>query len=864
MVSRPNQADAAPALRLLPERVRILPAPPTPLIGREEELARATAWLHDGAVRLVTITGPPGVGKTRLALDVGGQAGDAFDDGIALVRLDAVRDAEHVLPTIARVLDLRGAGGQPALGLLGGYLREKRFLLVLDNVEQVLAAAVDLAELLAGCPRLAILATSRAALQIRGEQELPLPSLALPPAAGDRRDRPGGAAGPGYAAVAAAPAVQLFVQRAKAVRPDFALDEENAGAVAAICARLDGLPLAIELAAARSSMFAPGALLGRLERRLPFLTGGARDLPARQQTLRGAIAWSHDLLSPDEQALFRRLSVFAGGCTLEAAASVAFGVPSPTARAARRAGSSIEPGTRNPDPNVLDCMTSLFHHSLLTCGEEPDGEPRFDMLATIREYAEEQLEAAGEADAAYQRHFDYFLALATDGKQGLRGPDQPRWVQRLDREHDNLRVALGRALANADSTGALQLATTLMDFWDMRGAFAEASGWLERGLRVEGTVPPALRVVALRCAGTARSHSGDHARGVALLEQSVALAERLGDATNLARSLNNLSNAFARQGDLERAARLLDRCLALRQQVGDERGAAGTLSNLAAVHARLGRYEEAARSFSDLLHHYRAAQDWEGAARALQGLGNALGDAGENARGAPLLEESLDLYRELGHRRGIVTTLNSLAANAVGQEDAPRALAYVREALLLAREATATDDIIAGLECRAGIALLQGDSGLAATLLAAVETRREAMGWALPPLRRPEYERRVNTLRSSLGDAAFATTWDAGTRLSLAEAAALALQDRPHEGGTDKRPATQEREPRFRLTPREREIAILIAHGLNNREIADRLVISKRTADTHVTNILNRLGFAARTQVAFWAAEHGLVPGAHE
>jgi DNA-binding CsgD family transcriptional regulator len=304
---------------------------------------------------------------------------------------------------------------------------------------------------------------------------------------------------------------------------------------------------------------------------------------------------------------------------------------------------------------------------------------------------------------------------------------------------------------------------------------------------------------------------------------------------------------------------MFERCLDLRRQVGDERGTAGTLGNLAATQARLGRFDDAARSFGELVDHYRAAGDRGGVARALQGLGNVLNDSGQASRAVPLLEESLALFRELGHRRGIVTTLNSLAGNAIDREDLVRALTYTREALSIAREATAQEDIIVGLECRAAIAAIEGDAALAVTLLASVAAARGAIGWTVLALRRPEYERRLEDLRDALGDGAFATAWEMGSLLSLHDATARALRDEPHDERATEQTLAPVRPAASPLTRREREIAVLIAQGLNNRAIAERLVISKRTADTHVTNILNRLGFSARAQVAVWAVEHGLI-----
>ncbi|MDP9371880.1 MAG: protein kinase, partial [Chloroflexota bacterium] len=440
--------SAAPA-----RRFDNLPAPPTPLIGRGRELESLQDLLLDPDVRLVTVTGPGGIGKTRLALEAARQAAEEFAGGVCFVPLAAIRDPQFVMPTVARMLEVDEVAGRPMVEVLGHALRERDLLLVLDNLEQVIEAAGDLGSLLAACPRLAILATSREPLHLRAEHVVATPPLAVPPL-GQR----GSLAHLGAQAAGRYEAVTLFAERARAVRPDFALTDANASVVAALCARLDGLPLAIELAAARSRHLAPAALLARWERRLPLLAGGPRDLPERQRTLRDAIAWSHDLLTPAEQALFRRLAVFAGGFTLEAAEAVC--LPPDDERTA-----------------IADGVWALADKSLLRREDAPDGEAHFGMLETIREFGLEHLAASGEETAVRQAHAAYVLALVERAEPALTGPEQGIWFDRLEIEHDNLRAALAWTLDRRAADVALRLGAAPWRFWSARGYLAEGRGW---------------------------------------------------------------------------------------------------------------------------------------------------------------------------------------------------------------------------------------------------------------------------------------------------------------------------------------------------------------------------------------------------
>jgi predicted ATPase/class 3 adenylate cyclase len=536
-----------PPLRSLADRLHTLPYQATRFLGREHDLARIVALLHDPAVRLVTLTGPGGTGKTRLAMQAAAELLDAFPDGVFFVPLAALTDAELVPSAVASAVGLREAGGPPPTEALRQALAGKRLLLVLDNLEQVAEAAPFVGDLVAASAELRVLATSRLPLRLRAEREYPVPPLGLPPRHGASPEE-----------ILRFEAVRLFVERAQAVNPGFILSPETAAAVAEIVRRLDGLPLAIELAAARIRILPPATLLARLERRLPLLTGGPRDAPARQQTLRDAIEWSHDLLTPEEHRLYRRLAVFAGGAALEAVESVT-----------------------NPagELDVFGGLDRLVEHNLLRSEAGPDDEPRFTMLETIREYGLERLERSGEAKATRRAHAEFFVALAEEAEPELTGPQQVAWMDRLEAEHDNLRAALGWAL-DTDAQIALQLAGGLGWFWFLRGYLNEGSAWLDRTLVVRSEPGP-LHVRAYAAAGRLVRHLGDYRRAIALQETSLELARTFQDRRAEALALHELGVlAGLDEGDAVREAALMEASLALWRDLGDAWGSARALNNI--------------------------------------------------------------------------------------------------------------------------------------------------------------------------------------------------------------------------------------------------------------------------------------------
>jgi predicted ATPase/class 3 adenylate cyclase len=584
-----------PPLKTLDSYPNNLPIQPTPFIGREKEVDAVQQKLLRQDVRLVTLTGPGGVGKTRLALQVAAESSEHFADGTWFVSLAPLTDPNLVIPAIIQTLGLQEVRDQSPLEHLKGALHEKQMLLLLDNFEQVISAAIQVADLLTVCRQLNVLVTSREALHVRAEHEFPVPALALP----DPKHLPDLTTLSQYEAVA------LFIERAQAVKPDFQVTNVNAPAVAEICARLDGLPLAIELAAARSKLFSPQTLLARLGQRLPLLTSNIRDVPVRQQTLRKTIQWSYDLLAAHEQRLFRRLSVFSGVCTLQAieAVSAAFG---------------------DETTLVLDTVASLLDKNLLQQTTADEDELRFTMLETIREYGLEALSTSGEMEVVRQAHAAYYFTLAEEAARGFQGPQQAEWLERLEREHDNLRATLSWLFepkkAEPNSERALRLFVAMEMFWDVRGLYSEARAYHEQVIEGSEGVAASVRARALRVAAGFADVEADHAWAEASLQE----------------------------------------CLALYRQLGDARGIASTLRGLGWL-AQRNNYEAACSLYEESLALYREVGDKEAVARLLINVAHAVSATGDYRRGHSLFEESVVMFRELGNKRGIAYSLHTSA-----------------------------------------------------------------------------------------------------------------------------------------------------------------------------------------------------------
>ncbi|HEY7034014.1 MAG TPA: LuxR C-terminal-related transcriptional regulator [Thermomicrobiales bacterium] len=784
-----------------------------PLVGRDREYADLVALLpHPGAPsgsRLVTVTGPGGVGKTRLALAVAQGVAGQFPDGVTLVPLAAIGDPDLVLPVVARALGLRDTGDRSVDAVLADFLHDRRALLLLDNLEQVVAVAPRLARLLISCPGLVVVATSRGALRITGEQEYPLPPLALP--ATDAQD---------IATLTVNPSVALFVRRAQAARPSFALTDANAATIADICRRLDGLPLALELAAAWSKVLSPPALLARLTQRLPLLTGGPRDAPTRLRTMRDAIAWSYDLLTADEQTLFRRLAVFAGGFTLEAAEHVT----SSELRAPCLDRSDAKPEARSSKLDTLDLLTALVEESLLRAEEGAGGEPRFGMFETLREFVIGELEAAGEAEEMRRRHAEFFLPLAEQAEPEVMGPNQATWIARLEADLDNLRTALAW-YERADPARGLRLAGSLWLFWAVRGHLDEGSAWLNRLLTAAGpTAPAGLRAQARFAWGTLAWSRGAFAEAADLAEQALALAESAGDTLVVARARFLIGRVAAAGQDWNRAQPL----------------------------------------FEEAVAGYRAAGRPAGEGAALRELSRLATATGDHAAARRYAEASIARNRDLGYTWGLANALVDLARSLAAEGESDEAIALYRESLDLfwsLRDRWYLALPLAGL---GRLAAATGRPETAVRLLGATESLRDLTAPPTWTLLRPDLEVAETAARDALGETGFAERIAGGRTLPLetaiAEARAFASPDpdATAPSPTDAAPAPVSALDETGLTAREREVLRLLMDGRSNAEIAEALYISPRTASTHLANIFAKLDVDSRAGAVARAFQLGL------
>jgi len=761
-----------------------LPLELTSFVGREREVAEVKQLL--GENRLLTLTGPGGCGKSRLALTVAFEVVGDFEDGVWWVGLASLSDPTLVAQVVAQALEVREQPNRPLRETLAETLREEHLLLILDNCEHLVEACAALVDgLLRACPDLKILATSRESLGVGGEISWPLPPLSLP----DPEDLPP------LEELERYEAVRLFVDRTRAIASTFELTERNAAAVARVCRRLDGMPLAIELAAARTKVLSVEQISSRLDDSFRLLKSENRTTDPRQRTLRTTIDWSFELLSEEERTLFRRLSVFAGGWTLEAAEAVC-------------AGEGIE-------EEVLDLLSHLVGKSLVSVAEQ-GGEARYGLLETIRQYGAQKLKGSGEEPEIRRRHADFFLELAEEVEPRINGRHRDAWLERLEAEGGNLRAALAWSRQEAQAETGLRIAGALLWYWFHRGYWKEGRGWLDGALATQESVGDlartAARAKALSSAGHLAYMQGDHSVARSQLEKSVALWRDVGDDEGLAHALRFLSGAVQPEGD-----HALVRSLA----------------------------EESVGLFRD-------GTDTFGLAMSLGRLGSAALAQGDYAAARAALEEGVALCRETGDDWVLALTLRNLGVAAFRQSDYERGAALLNESLSVLREPGEKFYTTQSLDSLAVVVSMQGDHGRAARLFGAAEALREAVGASVLPFYRDDYELGVATARAGLGEEAFGAAWAEGRGMTPAQAIDYALQP-----PTSPEPVAPAAYPGG-LSAREVEVLRLVARGLTNPQIAQELFISPRTVDRHLNSIYRKLGIGSRAAAARFAVENNL------
>jgi predicted ATPase/DNA-binding CsgD family transcriptional regulator len=867
---------------------RQVPLPITPLIGREHEVQQACSLLKDPGVRLLTVSGPGGVGKTRLALQVAREVQQTFADGCCFVHLDHINTPDQAMLSMAQTLGLREVRKHLSFEDLQTFLREKHLLLLLDNFEQVLSAAPLLPDLLSACSQLKIMVTSRAVLRVQGEYELPVPPLSVP----DLHHLPAPEALVQYGAVA------LFVERAQAMVPAFGLTQDNAGVIAAICARLDGLPLALELAAAYSKLLPLAALLARLEQPLEVLTRGGPDMPVRQQTLRNTMKWSYELLAPAEQRLFRRLAVFAGGCTLEAAEAVC-----------------TVPGEVTPP--VLEVAASLLDTSLLNRVEQEGEQWHLQMLETIRDYGLERLAESGELESTRHAHASYYLGLAEQAEPALLDMHQSSWLERLDQERGNLWAALHWLVECNETEAALRLVGALGWFWFLRGYLSEGRHFLEQALAAsrpgEASVSGQVRAKALYAAGWLAYWQFDIERATVLLTESLELSRQVGATAGMAAALNFLGIIeHTHRGHVAASKALLEESLRLYREAGDRLGIATVLKTLGIQAHYRGEFARVQELSGESLTLFRESGDSWNIALVLHILGWSTYCQGDYAAARRLSEESVALFRRLGNPGFTAKALTILACEVAALGEEATAASLLEEALALGEQGENREDLARTLcalgrlalrqgkltqarmryeegvttlleswragrltvrttwvlaSCLEGLGEIVGSQGQAVwavQLYASAETLRVAGEYRNPiGIEQPFYERTLAEALTQLGAETFAALWAEGRTMTPQQALA-AEGGIPNSKQVDavapvllatKSPSP----PSGGLTARQVEVLRLVATGLTDKQIAARLMISPRTVNIHVHAIYKKLALTSRSAATRYAMEQHLV-----